>query len=89
MEDAVDDVSKEPKPVESMPSITVEKDDARTGEVLAGKPAACDRGLEDGSGYCCSLRSGPASSRLQTRCAAVAACCTSDRQITLANGCVP
>ena len=40
----VDDVSKEPKPVDSMPSSTLEKDDARTGEVLAGKPAVCEEG---------------------------------------------
>ena len=40
--DTVNDVGKEPKPVESMPSSTVERDEARTGEVLAGKPAVCD-----------------------------------------------
>ena len=39
--DIVDDVSKEPKPVDSMLSSTVEKDEAQTGEVLAGKPAVC------------------------------------------------
>ena len=41
-EDTVNGVGKEPKPVDSMPNSTVEKEGARTGEVLAGKPAVCE-----------------------------------------------
>lgn len=84
----VDDVSKEPKPVDSMRSSTLEKDDARTGEVLAGKPAVCEEGSK------MEVDTAAASAQAIVKSAAdTVRCCscllTSDWQIILANECVP
>ena len=73
----VDDVSKEPKPVDGMPGSTAEKEEAQKGEVLAGKPAVCEEASKMEVDTA-AISAQVIVNSLQTLCTAVAACCISE-----------